>query len=161
MQRDQRDRVAVVSNAPAFGLRPGADASAPSGEPQTFVLAATDPANPYGATVPWPRPGPQRAAGAQVVLHDGRLLGWLGRSEQNLETFAPDPASQRTLAQALAALVDGVRRRALLIARIDGRDVAESALAPDLRAAGFTPGIKGYLRRAAGAVSLEDDEEMG
>ena len=129
-------------------------------EPQTLVLAATDPANPYGATVPWPRTGPQRAAGAQVVLHDGRLLGWLGRNEQNLESFAADAASARLLAQSLAALVDGVRRRALLIARVDGREVAESPLAPDLRAAGFTPGIKGYLRRAAAGVSLEDDDEL-
>src|SRR5204863_1242326 len=37
-------------------------------EPLTLVLAATDPANPYGAVLPWPAEGPQRAAGAQVVL---------------------------------------------------------------------------------------------
>ncbi|HEY5677334.1 MAG TPA: DEAD/DEAH box helicase, partial [Myxococcales bacterium] len=51
----------------------------PAAEPLTLVIAASDPANPYGATLPWPRKGEdgesraQRAAGAQVVLHDGAL----------------------------------------------------------------------------------------
>jgi ATP-dependent Lhr-like helicase len=136
----------------------------PSAEPLALVLAATDPANPYGATVPWPRQGPQRAAGAQVVLHDGALLGWLGRGERNLETFVPaeEPArsqARRALARALAGLVDGVRRRALLIAKVDGADVGASPLAADLRAAGFTPGIKGFLRRVSGVAQLDEDEE--
>src|SRR5205823_246763 len=52
-------------------------------ESSTLVLAATDPANPHGAVLPWPRVDgegrAQRAAGAQVVLHDGGLVGWLGR----------------------------------------------------------------------------------
>jgi hypothetical protein len=47
--------------------------------------------------------------------------------------------------------VDGVRRRALLIARIDGEDAGAAALAPSLLAAGFTSGIKGFLKRAASA----------
>src|SRR5262249_49071337 len=58
----------------------------PSDEPRTFVLAATDPGNPYGAAIPWPeREGarPQRAAGAQVVLRDGVLVAWAGRTERN------------------------------------------------------------------------------
>ncbi|HZX95710.1 MAG TPA: DEAD/DEAH box helicase, partial [Myxococcales bacterium] len=128
-------------------------------EPLTLVLAATDPANPYGATLPWPRKGEngepraQRAAGAQVVLHDGALLGWLGRGEQNLHTFLPDDEPDRgrcarALAQALAGLVDSGRRKALLIARVDGQEVNASPLAPELKAAGFTPGIRGYLKRA-------------
>ena len=71
--------------APTIGCAPAA--SRPTSR-RTLVLAATDPANPYGAAVPWPelparrrRPEgavaarrPQRAAGAQVILHDGRLL---------------------------------------------------------------------------------------
>ncbi|MGE5046928.1 MAG: DEAD/DEAH box helicase, partial [Deltaproteobacteria bacterium] len=149
-----------ASNAAAFGLRPGADPSAPSAqEPLTLVIAATDPANPYGATLPWPRKGEdgesraQRAAGAQVVLHDGALIGWLGRGEHNLHTFLPEdePAHgqcARALARALAALVDEGRRKALLIARVDGEDVNAARLAPELKAAGFTAGIKGYLKRA-------------
>jgi ATP-dependent Lhr-like helicase len=129
----------------------------PSPEPATLVLAATDPANPYGATLPWPRMDgegrAQRAAGAQVVLHDGALVGWLGRGEQNLQTFLPDEEpershSARALAHALAGLVEEGRRKALLIARVDGEEVGASPLAPALKEAGFTPGIRGYLKRA-------------
>ena len=132
----------------------------PAQEPLTLVLAATDPANPYGATLPWPRREgdgdgrAQRAAGAQVVLTDGQLTAWLGRGEHNLHTFLPaeEPdrsRSARALAQALAALVDEGRRKALLIARVDGEEVASSPLANDLRSANFIPGIKGFLKRGA------------
>ena len=52
-------------------------------EPEVVVLAATDPANPYGAALPWPdRPEgrrPMRTAGSIAILVDGRLAGWLGR----------------------------------------------------------------------------------
>ena len=128
------------------------DAETPA---QTFVLAATDPANPYGATLPWPEresAKPQRAAGAQVVLHGGALVGFLGRGEQTLLSFLPEsePARSkagRALAQALAALVDQGRRKALLIARVDGVEAHASALAPHLVAVGFSPGTRGYLKR--------------
>ena len=144
-----------------------------SQEPLTLVLAATDPANPYGAALPWPRRDgdgdarPQRAAGAQVVLHDGALIGWLGRGEQNLMAFLPaeEPArstAARALAQALAGQVDQGRRKAFLIERVDGEDVAASPLAPFLKQAGFTAGIKGYLKRAplstAVAEELQEDD---
>jgi ATP-dependent helicase Lhr and Lhr-like helicase len=128
-------------------------------EPGTAVLAATDPANPYGATLPWPeRQGdegarPQRSAGAQVVLHEGRLLAALLRGEHQLVTFLPQEEpersrSARALAFALADLVDGGRRKALFVARVDGDDVARSPLAAFLIAAGFTPGMRGFLKRA-------------
>ena len=125
----------------------------------TLVLAATDPANPYGATLPWPRkPGDgetraQRAAGALAVLTDGQLTAWLGRGEHNLLTFLPadEPArsrAARALAHGLAAQVDGVRRKAFLIARVDGEEPGASPLAAFLAEAGFTPGIRGFLKRA-------------
>ena len=126
-------------------------------EPSTLVLAATDPANPYGAVLPWPRVDgegrAQRAAGAQVVLHDGMLVGWLSRGEHNLHTYLPAEEPDRSrfaraLAHGLASLVDDGRRRALLIARVDGEDVNGSTLAPALKEAGFTAGIRGYLKRA-------------
>ncbi len=70
--------------------RPGADdrlrlLRASNDGSGVVVLAATDPANPYGASLPWPEgePRPQRAAGASVVLADGSLLGYLGRREEN------------------------------------------------------------------------------
>jgi ATP-dependent Lhr-like helicase len=144
-----------------------------SEEPLTQVLAATDPANPYGAVLPWPANGrgeangsdgaigdgssgapgrPQRAAGALVVLHGGELVAWLGRGEHHLHTFLPaqEPGrshAARALAEALGALVQSGKRKALLISRVDGGDVNASALSSALKAAGFSAGIKGYLRR--------------
>ncbi len=87
--------------ATQFAL-PGADdrlraCRDPHGDSLARVLAAMDPANPYGAALPWPWPDdgrdgarPQRAAGAQVILHDGNLLGYLGRTEKDLLTFLPE-----------------------------------------------------------------------
>jgi ATP-dependent Lhr-like helicase len=148
--------------ATQFAL-PGADdrLRAMRAEPEestTLVLAATDPANPYGAALAWPAGDarPQRAAGAQVVLRDGALLAWVGRTETNLVTFLPaeEPArhaAARDLARALARLVDSGRRRAILIGRIDGGEPGQSPLAPHLAAAGFQPGSRGYLRRGLAA----------
>jgi len=130
----------------------------------TRVLAATDPANPFGATLDWPAPAtsatspaarPQRSAGALVVLRDGALLGWLGRSEQALLTFlAPEEparagAQARALAEALAQLVDGTGRRALLLSTIDGEPARTSPLAAAFLAAGFSTGGSGLLKRRA------------
>jgi ATP-dependent Lhr-like helicase len=122
------------------------------------VVAATDPASPYGAALAWPEtPGearPQRAAGAHVVLRDGALVGYLGRSEKDLLTFLPAEEPERghaaaALAGALAALVDEGRRRTLLVSRIDGEEAGRSPLAATLAGAGFTATSKGLFRRAA------------
>jgi ATP-dependent Lhr-like helicase len=127
------------------------------------VLAATDPANAWGALVDWPSGAgqgsllrPQRAAGALVVLRDGALLGWLGRGKRPLRTFLPDgtdSGSARTdaalaLVQALAGLVDGVRRRALLVSTVDGTPAAQSPLAPIFVQAGFAATTRGLLKRS-------------
>ncbi len=145
--------------AAQFAL-PGADdrlrsLREPSEEPQTVVLAANDPANPFGAALAWPeREGarPQRTAGAQVILRDGRLVAWLGRADRNLLTFLPDSEPERTesaraVAAALARLVSGGGRRALLVGKIDGDEPAQSPLAPFLREVGFLAGSRGYLMR--------------
>ncbi len=126
-----------------------------SEEQQTVVLASNDPANPFGAALAWPeREGarPQRTAGAQVILCDGRLVAWLGRADRNLLTFLPESEPERTesaraVAAALARLVSGGGRRALLVGRIDGDDPAQSPLAPFLREVGFLAGSRGYLLR--------------
>lgn len=132
----------------------------PDEEARTFVLAATDPASPHGAALAWPATPdtarPQRAAGAHVILRDGELIGYLGKSEKDLTTFLPEHEPERghvitALASALAGLVDAGRRRTLLIARIDGEDAEQSALGPSLVAAGFTPSSRGYFRRALAA----------
>jgi ATP-dependent Lhr-like helicase len=134
---------------------------------EALVLAATDPANAWGAALPWPdREGarPQRSAGSLVFLHEGALVGWLGRTERTLLTFLPadEPTRARSmdaLASALAELVDrggdddgddhdGLPgRRALLLETIDGAPAATSALAPALRAHGFVARVAGLQRR--------------
>ncbi|WP_437760522.1 Lhr family helicase [Sorangium sp. So ce1389] len=153
---------------------PGADdrlraCREPSDDPLTLVLAATDPANPWGAAVRWPELAargdgapegavrgpvrPQRAAGALVILHDGRLLAWMGRTERSLTTFLPEAEPERgdairAIAAALAALVSEGRRRAVLVATIDGEPAHSSPLARALADVGFTSGAHGYLKRA-------------
>jgi ATP-dependent Lhr-like helicase len=132
--------------------------------PATYVLAATDPANPYGAALPWPEsPGgrPQRVPGAQVVIRDGELCAYARGAERSVLTFFPaeDPERQKAaaaVAEALAGLVEGGRRRALLVSRVDGGDPAQSPLGPALAARGFTPGSRGYLKRAPLAVRLRE-----
>jgi ATP-dependent Lhr-like helicase len=138
-------------------------------ESRTIVLAATDPANPYGAAVPWPdREGarPQRAAGAQVILRDGRLAAWLGRADRNLMTFLPDSEPEASeasaaIAGALAALVETGRRRVLLVAKVDGEDPSRSPLAPFLREAGFLAGSRGFLKRMPLAEARRSDLSGG
>jgi ATP-dependent Lhr-like helicase len=133
-----------------------------------LVLAATDPANAWGALLDWPSgtsdARPQRAAGALVVLHEGALLGWLGRGEHPLLTFLPPEEPARTdiahrLARALADRVERGKHRALLIATVDGVDAARSPLAPAFAAAGFTATLRGLLRRGPGEHSADDSDD--
>lgn len=112
---------------------------------RAVVLAAADPANPYGAALPWPastgegaRPG--RKAGALVVLVDGELAWFLERGGRSLLTFTDDPAAHHAAATALADLVASRRVAGMLVERIDG----VPALAP--RADG--PGPLGALTDA-------------
>ncbi len=134
-------------------------------EERLMVLSAVDPANPYGATLRFPGEDkaeksrgaqkPKRVSGARIVLRNGRLLAWLGRTEKHLVTFvrsrnAPDgSAEMRALAQALATLVDEGKTRVVVIATIDGVPVARSPWAAALREVGFVETIHGYAKRRA------------
>ena len=147
-------------------LRAQRDPTGPRDTAGTLVLAATDPANAWGALLEWPPTAtesrPQRAAGALVVLHEGTLLGWLGRGERPLLTFLPpeEPAraeAARVLAQALAERAN--RHRALLVSSIDGVDAGRSPLAPLFAAAGFTATMHGLLRRGRAAPDAEGAAE--
>jgi ATP-dependent Lhr-like helicase len=92
-------------------------------EYRAVVLAAADPANPYGAALPWPTPEgarPGRKAGALVVLVDGELAWFLERGGRSLLTFTDDPAAQHSAAVALADLVAAGRVASILVERIDG-----------------------------------------
>jgi ATP-dependent Lhr-like helicase len=126
-------------------------------EPEVVMLAATDPANPYGALVKWPEPGGfQRAVGAGVILVNGTLAAYVGRGEKQLRVFLPDDEPSRgtfarAIARALASLVTDGPRRALLLTEVNDEPVGKSPLAPYLAEAGFTPSSLGYQLRARGA----------
>ena len=121
--------------------------SEPPGPP--FVLAATDPAQPYGAALPWPDNAgrPTRSAGARVVLADGHPVAWLDRSGRNLVTF-PAAGDHPEWVAAVAGLVRSGRVRRLEITAVDGAPVAESSWADPLREAGFLDGYRGLILRS-------------
>jgi ATP-dependent Lhr-like helicase len=119
-----------------------------------LVLAAADPAQPYGAVVPWPKRAGARAArvaGAQVVLLGGEAALFVERGGRSLVPLRdPDPA---WLEPALAALVAHVRGRGrgpgnrLAVERFDGGAVLESPVLDLLLAAGFTAGPRRLVLR--------------
>jgi ATP-dependent Lhr-like helicase len=133
-------------------LRDGRDA--PSGEPpEVMVIGAADPAQPYGAAVPWPRRGegraPSRTHGAQVVLVDGEAVLYLergGRGLLSLRDQGPGPLGAALAA--LAAWVRADRRRRVAIERVDGAPVFGSPLEPALRELGFQEGLRALTLRA-------------
>jgi ATP-dependent Lhr-like helicase len=127
--------------------------------PLVHLLAATDPANPYGAAVSWPRRGDddrrplQRAAGAYVVLVDGVAALYLERGGTTLQTLPPsdDPNVAQLALSALPSLVADGRTKELLIARVDGVPVGQSPWRDRLLEAGFTPGYRGVVLRGVSA----------
>jgi ATP-dependent Lhr-like helicase len=131
----------------------------PPSSPQTQVLAAADPANPYGAALAWPertaagstgeRPGhrPGRKAGAVVILVDGDLVLYVERGGRTLLTFTDDPDRLARAADALALAVrDGALGR-LAVEKADGETVFDSPLARALTEAGFRPTARGLRLR--------------
>ena len=126
------------------------------GERETWLLAAADPANPYGAAIPWPRRGEadrrpfQRAAGAYVAIVDGSAALYLERGGGTIQTLpaSDDPEIADAALRSLHALVDDRRVRELVITKVDGGPVGESPLRERLVAAGFSAGYRGLVLRA-------------
>jgi ATP-dependent Lhr-like helicase len=102
-------------------------------EYRAVVLAAADPANPYGAALPWPSrssdgdgPGrPGRKAGALVVLVDGELAWFLERGGRSLLSFTDDPDAHQAAAVALTELVGAGRVNSILVERVNGAAVLD------------------------------------
>ena len=118
--------------------------AAPPERPDVWVLAATDPAQPYGAVLAWPQCSgqPSRSAGAFVVLVGGDACAYLERGGRSLLTF--DVAHHHPeWPAALASLVGQGRLRRLQLERIDGERAAASPHADALRSVGFADGYKG------------------
>ena len=120
---------------------------------RTAVLSAVDPANPFGAVLPWPEsPGkskPLRRPGALVAISDGRLLLWLAQGGRSLLTFTtpgtPDngmPENEAVL-RALAAALTRRSAATFTIHSIDDAPASSSPFASVLREAGFSPTPQG------------------
>jgi ATP-dependent helicase Lhr and Lhr-like helicase len=125
---------------------------------RAVVLAAADPANPYGAALPWPEPAtegagrPGRKAGALVALVDGELAWFLERGGRSLLTFTKDPAADHAAAMALADLVAARRVASILVERVDGVPAlrpqgSPSPVADALAEAGFVRTPRGWRLR--------------
>ncbi|GII60485.1 DEAD/DEAH box helicase [Sphaerisporangium krabiense] len=122
-------------------------------ERRAVVLAATDPANPYGAALAWPEhPGevthkPGRKAGALVVLVDGRLVLYVERGGKTLLSFADDERLRPAVDALALAVRDGALGK-LTVEKADGTAINDSPLATALEAAGFHPTPRGLRLRA-------------
>ena len=117
-----------------------------------LVLPAADPAQPYGAALPWPKRAGARAArvaGAHVILLGGEATLFVERGGRSLVPLR-DP-EEGWLRSALAALVEHVRTsgaKRLAVERFDGEPVAESTVLPLLVEAGFLAGPRRAVLRA-------------
>ncbi|MEE8490275.1 MAG: DEAD/DEAH box helicase [Acidimicrobiia bacterium] len=112
------------------------------------LLAAADPANPYGAAIPWPESQgarPSRSAGAYVVTVGGRLVLFVERGVRRILTFTTDDVSLGQAAETLRLLA--ARRRRVEIETIDGQRAADTPLGNILASAGFVDSYKGLAYR--------------
>jgi ATP-dependent Lhr-like helicase len=119
--------------------------SLPEEEGTFRLLAATDPANPYGAALPWPkREGgrrPARAPGAHVLLRDGAPVVYVERGGRGLLRLVDlDAAELEAAMRFLAESVVGGRLPKLGIEKFDGEPVIGSGHEDALLEAGFSRG---------------------
>ncbi|MFF9071871.1 DEAD/DEAH box helicase [Streptomyces sp. NPDC014872] len=142
------DRLRTVSTA--------RDRAEPGVAPHAVVLAAADPANAYGAALPWPEPPdgaghkPGRKAGALVVLVDGELAMYMERGGKSLLAWPTDPKDPALVAAA-GALAAAARAGALgtvTVERANGASSLTSPLGRVLEAAGFLATPRGLRLRA-------------
>jgi ATP-dependent helicase Lhr and Lhr-like helicase len=124
-------------------------------EGEVHVVAATDPANPYGAALPWPERGtldaghrPGRKVGAAVVLVDGRLVLYVERGGRTLLSYSDDERAVEPAAEALAAVAREGKLGRLEVQRADGEAVLDTPVARALAQAGFHPTPWGMRVRA-------------
>jgi ATP-dependent helicase Lhr and Lhr-like helicase len=132
-------------------------------EAETVVLAATDPANPFGTMLKWPAPtdangsggrGPTRTVGSLVVLVNGSLAAYISRGGRQLLVYLPeDEPARSVVGRALATRLAQFARpegggAGLLVAEINGIPAADHPFASFLIDAGFSPSAMGFqLRR--------------
>jgi len=140
------DRLRALANGP--------DRRTEDGAPRAVVLAATDPANPYGAALSWPereaagghRPG--RKAGALVVLVDGELVVYVERGGRTVLSFTEDPGVLQPGVDALALAIRDGHLGKLSVETADGEQVRHTAFGDALAKAGFHATPRGLRLRA-------------
>ncbi|MGW7275172.1 ATP-dependent helicase [Streptomyces sp. NPDC054864] len=149
-----RDRADSSPGAMNYSPRPS--------DTQALVLAAADPANAYGAALPWPDPPtdaghkPGRKAGSLVVLVDGELTLYMERGGKTLlawpvatdDTPATEDARLHAAAEALAAAARAGSLGTVTVERINGGSALTSPFAPLLEGAGFHATPRGLRLRA-------------
>jgi ATP-dependent Lhr-like helicase len=120
-------------------------------DPEPLVLAAADPAQPYGAALPWPKRAGARAArvaGAQVVLLGGEPALFVERGGRSLVPLRePDEEWLRVALTALVAYVKQGGAKRLAVERFDGEPVGESDVMPLLLEVGFLAGPRRAVLR--------------
>ena len=121
---------------------------------KAVTLAATDPANPYGAALAWPRREgvthrPGRKAGGLVVLVDGELVLYLERGGRTVLSFSDDGDVLRSAAGDLAETARFRRLDTLTVEKVNGDGVYGTELATALQEAGFVVTPRGYTLRKA------------
>ncbi len=155
------DRLRTFAEPVGDGGAPGPAGPGGAAKRSAVALAATDPANPYGAALAWPastgatpearghRPG--RKAGAVVVLVDGHIVLYVERGGRTLLTWTDDVD---LLTAAAAALAETARRGALgrlTVEKADGEQLLGSGSTPlrhALDSAGFLATPRGLRLRA-------------
>lgn len=132
------------------------DRKEPGAAPGALVLAAADPANAYGAALPWPEPPdgaghkPGRKAGSLVVLVDGELTLYMERGGKTLLAWPTDPddPALRAAAAALAAAARAGALGTVTVERTNGASALTSPLGRTLESAGFLATPRGLRLRA-------------
>jgi len=122
---------------------------------EVLILAAMDPANPYGALVPWPAVGahqhtaPRRVPGAWILLARGRPILYVAQRGRRVLTFPQairdEDGALRSALECLRRLPKGGGRGLLVIEKIDGRSAQESPLIEHFRAAGYASDYRGLV----------------
>jgi ATP-dependent Lhr-like helicase len=150
-------------------------------DPEMVVLAATDPANPYGALLRWPQPADggslTRTVGSRVVLADGALVAYLRRGNPNIQVFLPEEEPLRgqimrslaryfvVIAQTQGRFNDETESRGgigMFLQTINGTNVAEHPMARVLLDAGFQAAPMGFnLRRNLPPLAVSSATQHG
>jgi ATP-dependent Lhr-like helicase len=173
------DRLRSMSRLPGSGSGSGPEDAEPGRDrtgPPALVLAASDPANPYGAAIGWPERGltdaadeeepaadgsaprtsrrkghqPGRKAGALVVVVDGELVLYVERGGKTMLCWSDDPEHLQAAADALALAVREGALGRLTVEKADGASVlgSDHPLVQALSNAGFHMTPRGLrLRR--------------